>query len=99
MTTQNAKLLEKRGCIVYHSNREGRDSFTPRKSRRPEAEMNSATTIIVNCKTPCNSPSPSGRDLEGGRKLAEFTLTLTLSHRGRGILYEVVRKTINVPGQ
>jgi len=31
----------------------------------------------------------------GGGKLAEFTLTLTLSHQGRGILYEIImRKTL-----
>jgi hypothetical protein len=48
MTTQDAKLLERGGCVVYYFNREGRDFFTPRflsQSRRPEAGLNSATTI------------------------------------------------------
>jgi len=56
MTTQNVKLLERGGCVVYHFNREGRDSFTPRnlsQSRRPGAEMNSATTI-----SHCEADSP-----------------------------------------
>jgi hypothetical protein len=41
--------------------------------------------IIVNSKTHYNSPSPGGRELEGGGNLAEFTLTLFLSLQGRGI--------------
>jgi hypothetical protein len=33
MTTQNVKLLERGSCIVYHFNREGRDSYTPRHKK------------------------------------------------------------------
>jgi hypothetical protein len=35
-------------------------------------------------KTPYISPSPGGRELEGG---GNYTLTLILSLQGRGILY------------
>jgi len=62
----------------------------PGKSRKkPEGEIaqSSETLLIINCINYYNCPSPGGRELEGGGKLAEFTLTLTLSHRGRGILY------------
>jgi hypothetical protein len=44
----------------------------------------------VGCKVLYDSPSPGGREFEGGGKLAEFTLTLSLSHQGRGNLYEIV---------
>jgi len=30
MTNQNAKFLERDTCIIYHFNREGKDSFMPR---------------------------------------------------------------------
>ena len=46
----------------------------------------------MNAESKLNSPYSGMRELERKEKLAEFTLTI--SHQGRGILYEIMRKTV-----
>jgi len=46
----------------------------------------------MNAESKLNSPYSGMRELEREEKLTKFTLTV--SHQGRGILYEIMWKTV-----